>query len=462
MSLRWIGALGGLSLTILACANIRPPLGGLADACPPHLKVWRASTDKKGRIRYRIQWNEYLDLSGEALPTLVWVNPAPSDSLPSLWRRIRGKRLLVKVPPPLSEGMLWLGPALRDFTEKNPISPTPLVPDSHAQRLRITPAPSAKNPCWLLVRTPNGIYRFLAQGDSFLVAHMPQSTASAYIFEDLNGNALWDGASEPVWLPSAIDTSLFAVSWARLVLDTFPPRPTKTLPWDSYTLLTFSEPVQAEGAFIPLAENALLATDTALTLYDSLGYAYEWQKPDFTLTDTVPAEPPLFWPWHLNSQSPWIYLSTPDTVIRLDTFLHLRQGQRDYLLPLCQERHRLHLSLMPDLKEVSLVRSTSQAEKLSLEKVPVLLRGDSLKTPTRFRLYPPPILGNSSPFVVSESDTLWLIPGRYRVCPADQPLPRALIDDRWPRLGGSPQATREILVPSSDSIQVFYFAFPEP
>jgi len=461
MKWRWIGVSTGLSLIFSACANIRSPGGGPLDIRPPQQVAWRSSIDKKGRRLYKIRWDEFLDMSGEALPTLAWVNPCPLDSLPELWRRIRGKRLLIRMPASCTEGMLWLGPAVRDFTEKNPISPTPLIPDTQAQLVRLTPPPGNKHPAWLLVRTPNGLYRFLAQGDSFLIAHMPGPIRTAYAFEDVNGNALWDGATEPVWLQEEQDT-LSQRQWVRLVLDTFPPRPNRSLTRDSHTLLTFSEPVYAEGTFIPLAENALLTTDTTLILYDSLGYAYYWKKPEPTPEDSTPAERPLFWSWSINSQTPWIYLSTPDTVIRPDTFLHLREGQRDLLWPLCQERHRLLLPPMAEHKEASLVRYNAQPERLPLRKAPVVLRGDTLRPYTFFRLYPPPLLGNASPFAVPANDTLWLIPGRYRFGPADLPPPRIIIEGRWPRLTGSPQATREIVVQPDDSLQVFYFTSPEP
>lgn len=457
----WSGAFLGLSLIFSACANVRAPSGGPSDLRPPHPVTWRASTDKKGRLLYKIRWDEFLDMGGEALPTLAWVNPSPSDSLPELWRRIRGKKLLLRVPAPCTDGMLWLGPALRDFTEKNPISPTPLIPDTHARVVHLTPPPSDKYPTWLLVRTSKGVYRFLAKRDTFLIAHMPESVFLAYAFEDVNGNALWDGVTEPVWLQEEPDT-LYGTRWVHLTLDTFPPRPKRSFTWDSQTLLTFSEPVYAEGSFIPLAENALLAIDTTLVLYDSLGYAYHWKKPETISDDSTPAERPLFWSWSLNSQGSWIYLSTPDTAIRVDTFLHLREDQRDLLWPLCQERHRLLLPPAPDFKEASLVRNNSQPERLPLRKAPVILRGDTLEPPASFRLYPPPLLGNAGPFIVPANDTLWLLPGRYRFTPADLPSPRIIMEGRWPRLTGSPQVTLEITVQPVDSLQVFYFTYPGP
>ncbi len=461
MKWRWKGAFWSLSLIFSACANVRAPSGGPSDIRPPYLVAWRSSIDKKGRLLYKIRWDEFLDMSGEVLPTLAWLNPSPSDSLPELWRRIRGKTLLLRVPASCPPGMLWLGSAIRDFTEKNPLSPMPVIPDTQARIVRLTPPPSGKYPTWLLVRASNGIYRFLAEGDSFRIAHMSEPVSSAYAFEDVNGNALWDGATEPVWLQEEEDTVLHP-RWVRLILDTFPPRPKRSLTWDSQTLLTFSEPVHAEGSFIPLAENALLVTDTTLVIYDSLSYAYHWKKPETLPGDSTPAESPLFWSWSSNSQSPWIYLSMPDTGIRPDTFLHLREGQRDLLWPLCQEGHWLLLPPWSDFKEASLVRNNSQPERLPLRKAPVILRGDTLRPPVFFRLYPPPLLGNASPFVVPANDTLWLIPGHYRFAPADRASPRILIEGRWPRLVGSPQITLEITVQPSDSLQVFYFTSPRP
>jgi len=461
MTWQWIGALTGLSLTFMACANVRSPGGGPPDTRPPHIVAWRSSIDKKGRRLYKIRWNEFLDMGGEALSALVWVNPSPSDSLPDLWRRIRGKKLLIRMPASCTPGALWLGSAIRDFTEKNPISPTPLIPDTQARVLRLSPSPSGKYPTWLLVRAPDGIHRFLAEGDSFLIAHISGPINSAYAFEDANGNALWDGATEPVWLQEARDSSS-RIRWVRLALDTFPPRPKRSFTWDSYTLLTFSEPVQADGSFIPLAENALLTTDTTLVLYDSLGYVYHWKKPEPSPVDSAPAELPIFWPWYLNIQSPWIYLTTADTAIRPDTFWHLREGQRDLLWPLCQEGNRLLLPPLPDFREASPVRNNAQSDRLPLRKAPVILRGDTLRAHTLFRLYPPSLLGNASPFAAPANDTLWLIPGRYRLAPADLPLPRIAIEGRWPQLVGSSQVTREITVQPADSLQVFYFTFPEP
>ena len=459
--MKWIGASIGLTLIFFGCANMRSPDGGPPDVRPPHLVTWRGRADKKGRLLYKIRWDEFLDMSGEVLPTLAWVNPSPSDSLPELWRRIRGKRLILRVPASCRQSMLWLGSAIRDFTEKNPISPTPLIPDTHTQIVRLTPPPSVKHPAWLLVRAPNGVHRFLAEGDSFLIAYLPEPVFLAYAFEDVNGNALWDGATEPVWLQEKWDT-VSPTRWVRLLLDTFPPRPKRSLTWDSYTLLTFSEPVDVEGSFIPLAENALLTTDTTLILYDSLGYAYRWEKIESPFSDSVLAEPPLFWSWSVNIQSPWVSLSTPDMAIRPDTFLHLREGQRDLLWPLCQERYRLLLPPLPDFKEYSLIRGQAQPERLPLRKAPVVLRGDTLSPHTFFRLYPPPLLGNASPFVVPANDTLWLTPGRYRFSPAEWPLPRVVIKERWPRLVGLPQVSREITVQPGDSLQVFYFTSPEP
>ncbi len=463
MRFRLVRFCGGLGLLFWACANIRAPGGGPPDTHPPQLKAWHSYTDKKGRPHYKLRWNEFLDLGGEALPTLAWVNPMPSDTLPELRRRIRGKRLVIVVPESCAQTMLWLGPAVRDFTEKNPILSTPLVSDTQAHILRLTPSPGGKHPTWLLIRGKNGVYRFLAQGDSILIAHMPDLAAPAYAFEDGNGNALWDGATESVWLPEETDSSFLGVRWVRLLLDTLAPRPNRSLNLGSYVLLTFSEPVRVEGAAISLAENALLTGDTTLALYDSLDYAYLWRRPDPALLDSVLPPLPLFWPWYLNSRSPWLYLSVPDTAIRSDTFLYLREEQTDRLLPLCQERYLLSLPPQDKFSEAILNRGSSNPQRLPLRKAPVILRGDSLRTRQGFRLYPPPILNNDSPFLVSENDTLWLVPGRYKLSPADRPSPHISLNERWPYLRGSPQNAREITVLAVDSLQVFYLnSSPEP
>jgi len=458
MSGRGWAVLLGSWLLVGGCANIRAPEGGPRDNSPPRLTSWKHRYDRKGYLRYTLRWDEFLDLGGEALSTLVWVNPTPTDSLPEIWRRLRGKRLIVKVPGPYASGMLWIGPGVRDFTEKNPVSPRPLWPDTFARVLRLSPPPSGKQPVWLFVQRAEGVYRFLSEGDSILIAYLPDTTGPAYAFEDGDGNALWDGASETVWLPQHPE-SLFRTGWLSLRLDTIPPRPKQSYLWGEYHLLLFAEPVRAEGAHLALSENALLALDTSLTLYDSLGHATPWQKPELSLSDSIPPTLPIFWPWQLNSQSPWIYLSTPDTTIRPDTFLHLKGASGERLIPACKEKYWFIVEPAGDFGEGSLFGAGA---RLPLRKVPIRIVPDSGGQFSVFRVYPPAVLGGSGPFLAAAEDTLWLVPGRYGLLPAHLPRPHITLKDRWPHLTGTPYPLREILVSPADSLQVVSFTLPGP
>jgi len=458
MSLRRWGTFVGGWLLLVGCANIRAPEGGPRDVWSPRLKSWTQRYDRKGHLRYTLRWNEFLDPGGEALSTLVWVNPTPQDSMPELWRRIRGKRLIVKVPGPYAGGMLWIGPGARDFTEKNPVSPRPLLLDTLGRVLRLHPPPSGKQPVWLLVQGTAGVYRFLAEGDSIQIAHLPDTAGPAYAFEDANGNALWDGAPELLWLPQSSE-SLFRTAWLSLRLDTFPPRPKQTYLWGEYHLLIFSEPVRAEGAHLALSENALLALDTSLTIYDSLGHATFWEKPALSLSDTMPPTWPIFWSWQLNSQSPWIYLSTPDTAVRPDTFLHLKGASGERLIPACQEKNRFIIEPAEGFGEGSLFRAEG---RLPLRKAPVRIVPDSGGPFSVFWVYPPAVLGNSSPFLAAGGDTLWLVPGRYGLLPAHLPRPHITLKGRWPHLSGTPSPVKEMVVLPADSLQVVPFTMPGP
>ena len=446
---------------MVGCANIRAPEGGPRDISPPRLTSWKHRYDRKGYLRYTLRWNEFLDLGAEALPTLVWINPTPTDSVPEIWRRLRGKRLLIKVPGPHAAGMLWIGPGVRDFTEKNPVSSRPLLPDTLARVLRLTPPPSGKQPVWLLVQRAEGVYRFLSDGDSVLIAHLPDTTGPAYAFEDVDGNALWDGATETVWLPLQPE-SLYRTAWLSLQLDTLPPRPKQTYIWGEYRLLIFSEPVRAEGAHLALSENALLALDTSLTLYDSLGHVTHWQKPELSPSDSMPPTLPIFWSWLLNSQSPWIYLSTPDTAIRPDTFLHLKGDFGERLIPACKEKHWFIIEPVEDFGEVSLFRAGVAGVHSPLRKVPIRIVPDSGGQFAVFRVYPPSVLGSSGPFLATAGDTLWLVPGLYGFLPANLPPPHITLKGRWPYLSGTPYPFKTIVISPADSIQVVSFTRSEP
>ncbi len=446
--LSWVGAL------LAGCATIQAPTGGPPDTEAPRLKAWTHYTDKKSRVHYKLRWNEFLDLAGEGLPTLVWISPIPSDTMPLLWRRIRGKRLYVRTPPS-SEAFLWVGPGLRDFTEKNAITPLRLPEDSTAVTIYLEGATASKHAVWLLVQRPEGFYWFLAVGDSVRLLGLRESPLRAYAWEDLNGNGLWDGANEKVWLPLS-DTGSMRV-WRSTRLDTMLPRPVSVTLWQSYKVLRFSEPIICTGSCYKLSEKVVLSTDTVLRLKDSLGCVLSWRVPEGLQPDTSRS---LFWSWERNIRSPWLYVGVLDTSSRADTFFHLVEGSRDVLLAGCVEPFQWIIAAEEALGEGTLQGFAMKSPiRLPLRKAPILIAADSGQR-IRLRFYPFPILDNSAFFEAYVGDTLWLVPGRYHLRPIDSLDWRVHLEGRWPQFVGQDYPLREITVSPTEALQVFRL-FPE-
>jgi len=443
----------GLLVVLLGCASIKAPDGGPPDTQPPSLRS--LSFHRKGpQLQIRLRWGEFLGPGSQLTPPGLWTNP-PYPTRATL----HGKILRIQIDSLPAEACLtlWGGPGLKDFTEGNPLPPTPLwtnCPPAETLHLQYTlsPPPSTQNPVWATFCHADTCYRFLAWAGSLSPTLLPPGTYHAWAWEDTDQNGEW-AAPEPLWLPDSFVRVLSGVAadsggpppWTRWQWDTTGPSlPRPALRDSQWGLFTFAEPVHLiEGPGYALSEYGLcLARGGAFLLADSAGNLR--RDTFYSETDTQALRFVAFWPAQANLASPQLYLTLSKPLPPKDTFwtapdtfaiasAYLR-GDEVYLDPL------------PTRQEVPFVLSAEGGDTLRLllpgQKVRVTLPVDSVGGIRQWRLYGPVLLGRPIRAQALAGATVWLPPGTYALIglggssPFWQPIEvrggRPLL--RWPAL----------------------------